>query len=459
MKRARSRSPEARARKYRATGISPDQRTAFAVAYRAVATLGVAKRDYLQNLGERGYPIDRGTFNRWLKRLDLDGSAVSADKGSGRPRALSDEQQRLLVGYVLAQNERNEEVHLSDVVAFVKNSFDLDITNRTALSYLNACGFSSQLTQNKTPGYKLSENELTKIACSWLRSTRDSGFFNVSRDALCSIDFTFTGHRGERRRTFSRKGHRQPKNAMAISTYTNCILTALWRDGKLWTPCMLFTKNPKFDLHRNSTKKRDAEDEHLRKMLKKFKIDYDRIKYVGAKGDSGTYVSESSEWVKTFFEHYDFVEGCHVLSDNGHAFAGDLTKLGFARHERYPAVVHHLLSPNDNRLHGEAKAEWRAERRDFSDDVESTLSLMRKMDMVATKHIRKWFDRNLMLNAPSITEEAALEIFGKRARKKSQWHADCLYEYRVWNGEDARGGVPYAPRGLEGRLDGRSWSQ
>jgi hypothetical protein len=93
-------------------------------------------------------------------------------------------------------------------------------------------------------------------------------------------------------------GAPQPKNSMQVSKYTNCILTCVWRDGKFWTPCMLFTKNPKFRLGRNSTKKRDADEAHLRLKLKQYKIDFDRIKYVGGKNDKGVYVSESSDLVR-----------------------------------------------------------------------------------------------------------------------------------------------------------------
>lgn len=357
----------------------------------------------------------------------------------------------------MAENARNKEVHLVDVVAFLKRSFDLGVVERTALTYLNACGFACHVTQNKSSGYKLSDSTLANIACSWLSSMRKSGFFGKAGEELCSVDFTFTGHRSDRRTTFSPVGAPQPKNSMQISKYTNCILTCVWRDGKFWTPCMLFTKNPKFRLDRNSTKKRDADEAHLRLKMKQYKIDFDRIKYVGGKNDKGVYVSESSDLVRMFFEHYDFVENCHILSDNGSAFSGDLTELGFARHERFPAPVHQWLSPNDNRLHGEAKAQWRAEMRDFSDDVEATLSLMHKLDWVASSHIRNWFDRNLMLGEQSITPEAMRKVFGKDAGKNSDWHNECLYEYRVWNGEDARGGIPDAPRGLDSGLDGRSW--
>jgi hypothetical protein len=53
-----------------------------------------------------------------------------------------------------------------------------------------------------------------------------------------------------------------------------------------------------------------------------------------------------------------------------------LESLGFAKHVPYPAPVHQHLSPNDNRLHGTAKARWRNSGVDFQDDVESSLLLL-----------------------------------------------------------------------------------
>jgi len=55
----------------------------------------------------------------------------------------------------------------------------------------------------------------------------------------------------------------------------------------------------------------------------------------------------------------------------------------FRKAEVYPAPVHQYLSPNDNRLHGVAKARWRAKVTNWKDDVRNTLLLMKELDNVA----------------------------------------------------------------------------
>ena len=82
--------------------------------------------------------------------------------------------------------------------------------------------------------------------------------------------------------------------------------------------------------------------------------------YVGeTSSEKRVYVAESSQLVSLFFDIYKIPRRCTVLSDNGNAFLdnGDdiFLKLGFSQHHQYPAVVHHFLSPNDNRHHGAAK--------------------------------------------------------------------------------------------------------
>ena len=88
------------------------------------------------------------------------------------------------------------------------------------------------------------------------------------------------------------------------------------------------------------------------------------------------------------------------LSDNGNSFfpagASVLSELGFRQHITYPSAVHQFLSPNDNRLHGTAKAAWRASRVDHSDDVDSSVLLLHLLDQQTTQHSSHWFERNLL---------------------------------------------------------------
>jgi hypothetical protein len=460
MKRSRSDGQESPAPKYAAAAIPEDMRTAFAISYMAVEPLNVSKTDFLANLASRGYVVNKRTFDRWLARVREEGSAVSTSKDSGRPAAVSDEQMRIFVGWILAQNERNVDVHLEDAVNFINDSFGVNVVKATALKYLNQGGFASHAVVAKAGGFKLDANALCEVAREWLERMRNTKFFDIELSDLGSFDFTYTSQRKTRRTSYSAVGGRQPKSSTSISRFTNCIATCVWGDGKLWTPCVLYTHNPKFRLDRNSTKKRDTEEEHLRALLKKYKIDYDRINYMGdgsKKGSKATYVAESSGLVDTFFEKYDFGEGHHIMSDNGSAVAGGFERYSFDRSEFYPASVHQFLSVNDNKLHGEAKSKWRGKIRDFSDDVEATLCLMDELDCVDPQHIKDWFSDNLQLNERYITLEGMRKVIGYDSQIDTDWHKACLYEYRVWKGEDARGGVPAAPPGLESGLDGLKW--
>merc|ERR1711916_347144 len=133
--------------------------------------------------------------------------------------------------------------------------------------------------------------------------------------------------------------------------------------------------------------------------------DDDRIVYDGkdAKEDR-TFCREYNDMVRDFLEfHKETLEGEDVvfLSDNGNAFRdGDesfIEKHGLGKHVFYPACVHQYLSPNDNRLHGVAKAKWRGMFSDFDDDVACSVGLMKCLDDVSQETIRSWWERNLFL--------------------------------------------------------------
>jgi hypothetical protein len=78
----------------------------------------------------------------------------------------------------------------------------------------------------------------------------------------------------------------------------------------------------------------------------------------------------------------------------------------------YVSSIHQLCSPNDNNVHGEAKQRWRSKNWfnfaflmfsvlelaiDPSDDLLSTVSLMRCLVSVPAEHVRKSFDRNFCI--------------------------------------------------------------
>ena len=221
---------------------------------------------------------------------------------------------------------------------------------------------------------------------------------------------------------------------------------------------MMFTYNPAFNIDRNPGKILDGRLSHWTKMCKKYKVDADRIVYVGKKNNKKTYCPEGIEHLRHFFKKYPHTEGCTILRDGGRSMQEGLRQFGFLKEGTYPAAVHQWMSANDNRLHGVGKANWRADQSiDFQDDVEASIALMHYIDQVQFKSVRTWFDRNLMLSKEWVTVEGCDEIIGKKAHHKSKYHKHCLRKYRITFGQDAREIVPERPKGLEDSLDGSYW--
>ena len=421
-------------RVYTSTMFVPDVRTAFARLYLAWKARDQPKSDFLAFLLAAGYDVPLRTLDQWVANVRAQGSATSLIKASGRPHALPQNTVRLLVGFVLDRNESNVEVHLDTAQAFVRDRLGLDISLRSLSNYLHGAGFSSKVTQNKTAGFKLDVASLCNLALHWLRTTP----LDVPRSKLCSVDFAFSGHRKDLRSSWSPVGAAQPKSRTALSTYTNCIITCVWADGKNRTPAMLFTYDQKFRRDRSPTEKHKAEVAYLDECLTRYEICADRIVYVGKeKGENRTFVTESANLVRSFFGTYGIEKDCTVLSDKGNAFKDDgediFDALGFKLHRSYPAAVHQYLSPNDNRLHGAAKKVWIESMVDFPDDVLACCYLLNLLDW-CNKDVCGWFDMNLQLKEekPTLKRVEAL-IKGERV-SESKYYKKCLSEYRIFTG-------------------------
>jgi hypothetical protein len=337
---------------------------------------------------------------------------------------------------VLDRNESNVEVHLDTAQAFVRDRLNVDTTRQSISNYLHGEGFSSKVTQHKTGGFKLDTASLCRLALDWLQTTS----LNVPRSKLCSIDFAFTGHRKDLRSSWSPVGGAQPKSGTAVSTYTNCIITCVWADGKNRTPAMLFTYDQRFRRDRSPTEKRRAVVAYLNEALMHYKIDAERIVYVGKeKGENRKFVAENADLVRRFFATYGVGRDCTVLSDNGNSFKDDgvdiFDGLGVEQHRCYPAAVHQYLSPNDNRLHGAAKKAWMESPVDFSDDVLACCCLLNLLDW-CNKDVRKWFDANLQLKEKEPTLEKIEALIKGERVSESEYFRECLREYRAFAGRD-----------------------
>lgn len=416
---------------YSASNISKDVKTFSALMYIELKRDGMTINQYLEKMKNIGYEVSERSFERYLQSIRATGSVLKDNDERGAKSLLTEEEKMIASGWVFDMNDKCKTVQLKHYKAFVFDTFGINISITTAHVYLHEAGFSSRATKNKNNGFKFDVQTLVEILWKWVDEMRIEGIWAWVPSKLCSIDFLYTGHRTDRISTFVQSGSAQPIADRSISSYTNCIITCVWADGKNRTPPMLFTYNKSFRIGVRTGKIQEEKYNRLIELLNYYEIDSKRIIYMGSDNDeSKHFVSESPELLKIFFKRYKIKKNCLILSDNGNAFFEDgesvLLKIGFDIHRTYPAAVHHWLSPNDNHLHGSSKASWRQSGVDFKDDVSSSLMLLNHLDCDIISYSKYWFNKNMI----HLEEEDVKALIGNNNIKKSEYKNECVDVYR-----------------------------
>ena len=424
-------------RKYPSTELSTDQRELVARLVGPLEARGISRAVFREILAEAEISVPKSSLDRWVRAHAETGRIFTAEKASGAVPLLDDEQCEIAAGWVLSQNDSNQVVSLASFTKFCACALDVKLAQTTAHDYLHARGFSSKVSQAKTSGFTVDVEALAKMMFEWKSERQRAGDL---KGLVASVDFTFTGHRTDRRVSYAPAGGAQPKSSAAITRFTNCIVTVVWSDGVNRTPPVLFTYNGQFRLDRVGRKTWVQDRNKLVNTLARFGIHAKRVIYIGAeKNETRLYASESAELLHRFFALYPIPPNVVVFSDNGKSFfpggVSALESLGFAKHVSYPAPVHQHLSPNDNRLHGTAKARWRNSGVDFQDDVESSLLLLGYLDVDLAAHGVTWFKRNIF----DLTAKSARELIRGKSGNRAQVDYDRLYAYHIFAGLDATG--------------------
>lgn len=425
-------------RKYTSTELTTSQRELIARLVGPLQARGISRAVFREILAEAHSPVPRPSLDRWVHAHLETGFVFTAEKASGPVCLLNSEQSEIAAGWVLSQNDSNQVVSLASFSNFCSSILGVELGQTTVHDYLHRLGFSSKVSQVKTSGFTIDVDTLSEMMFEWKCNRKRAGDL---QGISASVDFTFTGHRTDRRVSYAPVGGGQPKSPGASSQFTNCIVTVVWSDGVNRTPPALFTFNGKFRLDRVGRKAWVQDREVLIATLARYGIEARRVIYIGTdKNESRTYASEGASMLRRFFGLYELPNQAVAFSDNGAAFYPDgvsvLKSLGFTKHVPYPAPVHQYLSPNDNRLHGTAKARWRSSRVDFKNDVESSLMLLHYLDVDLIEHGGTWFKRNVL----ELTSKSSRELIRGRSGERAQVDADRLQAYRMFMGLNADGG-------------------
>ncbi len=433
--------------------MTVDEKAAFVRLYEAKRSSGILQADFLKDAKQAGFLIPAQTFSGWLKQYGATGRVGVEHDRRGQPKLLSDDDLDIMKGWVLDSLSQREEIHLADYKSAVKRILGKTISISAASRALKKSKLTLHTACSKTTGFHDSDEHLVSSYWSWIDQKRRSKSFPTDLSSVCSLDFTFTSHRKHRRTSFSPIGAAQPRSKHMLPLYTNCIVTCLWGDGVNRTPSVLFTYNPNFRTDRSLTVLRRAHTHHLKNSLRKWRVSKKRVVYVGKQHkETRNCVREHADLLRRFFTIYKVLPHWVALSDNGHPFANNLLKtLGFKEHMIYPPEVHQYMSPNDNKLHGTAKASWCNSGIQMIDDVQSSICLLHALDVDTERHSRTWFSRNLF---QATRESIRTEIYGEKSIESSEEFRQCMEKYRAAMHLDLISTENDVPQELTSTLDG-----
>jgi transposase len=432
--------------------MSSDAKEVVAALAEAWIARGQSAKDFSLFCAEAGYKVPPATISRWLVNLDKHGAALPGGGERGRPRLLSDEQERLFVGYILWRNANNLLVSLEMVRAYIFNSLGVEAEKGTVQGWIVEQGFTSQKMKRKSQGYKLDRTEMTDLAFEWLKKH----WRMLQEGEVWCIDCAFLGHRLDVFYSYAVAGGPQPLLKENACRFTNLAIGAISSLGRCHGP-YVFTYNQKARRDRNPTKKRDAEVKKLNNELTKNNVCPDQLVYIGNDQDEKrVYVSATADVVQMFLDRCELDKDQLWVSDGGKEFwskEGSVLVPNGVKHIRFPAAVHQYLSACDNNWFGAAKSKWRSRGLDYSDDVGAAVAFL--ADLEATRgNATEWMNRNLQLGKADPERNLVSDLIGEKKVIEIEHYRQCLYEYCIAEGKDGRGLLTKDPN--DG-LDGKYW--
>jgi hypothetical protein len=439
-------------RTYRAALVPPEVRVFVAKVAPALKEEGVSYKRQREIYSEAGYEISRPSFSRYLASMHDSEAPLSTDKHAGRPRALTEREIMIFVGWVLGQNDENEPVGIRECVGFIEDHLGHELSTGTVHKYLIASGFSSHVGRRRTAGYKLNFDSLVDLYMADVRRFWELGIKHLPPERVACIDSSSIGWRLLTRKTYSPKGGSRPKIKKGNPAYTNLVVWAVFPDGVNRCPALLFTGDPQFA-------ERSRKKEKLDSLLEKYDIDSSRIVFCPDK----MYVGESQATIQTFLKHYPGLQGCLLLSDAGRSYSKqgvDIVRDWGARHETFTAATHEYLSPLDNHAFGIAKAKLRSSKVDESDRLEPSLVFLNALDSIAPETIQAMWRRNFMLAYKDVDRETASRILHPRGKvevESADYFAHCRDAYRMDILQLDPMFTDQPPRSLQTGLDGLYW--
>lgn len=153
-----------------------------------------------------GTPVPMSTLYHWSRNTKAHGTAIKVDNKAGRKKAMTKEEEHLLAGYVVNSFFVHEPVNVQEAHKFINQEVGVNVCAETVRRRLRDMGFSLKETTIKTGGFLGSTETRANTMLKFLKEEAFPIIQSYGSSKLASIDFTYTSHRKDRRKSLGIRG-------------------------------------------------------------------------------------------------------------------------------------------------------------------------------------------------------------------------------------------------------------
>ena len=196
---------------YAGTGVSSEVKVQTAKIAIALQERGMSLKECVDIFDGTDYAPQLRTLQDHVKRLKEGESPLSESKKSGRNTKLTEEQELIVCGAVLAEEDC---VGLSFVEGWINANFDIDVSNTLCSRLMKRRSVTFQLFGSRSWPKGMIREEYVVGYFEFIKHVRDDGIFTRDPETVVCIDSCTNSVRIERKRGLSIAGGRQPGLAL-----------------------------------------------------------------------------------------------------------------------------------------------------------------------------------------------------------------------------------------------------
>ena len=228
---------------YAGAGVSSDVKEYAAEVALALQGQGWTVAEIVDLLSRTSYAPKQRTLELHLSKLKRGDTPTSSEKGSGRNTKLSEEQWKIVAGWILS---REEPLDLAAVCRWIFLNFGITVDTSTVSRHKKHLGLSFQLFGSRPMPAGTTRDEYVIGYFNFLKELNDSGFFAFDMDKIVCVDSLTNSQRVERARGINFIGGKQRKLARSAPQYTNNYVVGVTLSGQL-LQVLMFTHDPAFE--------------------------------------------------------------------------------------------------------------------------------------------------------------------------------------------------------------------